>query len=290
MTFKESLESGKFTIVAELQPPKGIDLTELYLTADQLKGRVDAIHIPDLQNAILRLGSLSVCALLKQRGIEVIYNLSCSNRNRLALQSELLNASALGLKNILVLQGDHPSIGDHFEAQPVFDLDLLALLGAAKRLQEGYDLMGNDLQGNPQFFVGTQVNAALRGQALDQEVMEMEKKIAQGACFFLTSSIYDPDLLEEFVKRVAPFRAPILVSIPLLKSAGMARYINKHVEGVVIPDRVIDRLMKASDRQKASIEIAGETIRAIRPICQGIQIIPIGWESLIPALLDQVGL
>lgn len=290
MTFKESLKSGKFAIVAELQPPKGIDLSGLYSTVDRLKGLLDAIHIPDLQNAILRLGSLSVSALLKQRGIEVIYNLCCSHRNRLVLQSELLNASALGLDNVLVLHGDHPSIGDHFEAQPVFDLDLLGLLGVAKRLQEGYDLMGNDLQGKPQFFVGTEVNATLRGQALDQEVMEMEKKIAMGASFFFTSSIYDPGLFEEFVKRVAPFRVPILVSITLLKSAGMARYINKHVKGAVIPDRIIDRLMKASDKQKASIEIAGEIIRAIQPLCQGIQIISIGWENLIPALLDQAGL
>ncbi len=290
MSFKEQLESGKFVVVAELQPPKGNDLSELYEYAELLKGRVDAVNVPDLQNAIMRLGSLSVCTLLKARGMDVIYNLSCSDRNRLVLQSELLDASALGLKNVLLLQGDHPSIGDHFEAQAVYDLDVMGLLGAAKRLQEGYDLMGNDLQGKPQFCVGAQINAAAKGHVLDLEVMDMEKKIRMGVDFFFTNSIYDVSLLEPFVKKVAHFKVPIMVGITLLKSVGMARYVNKHVEGASIPDSIIDQLMKASDKQKAGIEIAGALIKELRPLCQGVQIIPIGWEKQIPALLDYVGL
>ena len=290
MSFKERLEAGKFVIVVELQPPKGNDLSEVLENTERFKGRVTAINVPDLQNAIMRLGSLSVCALLKAKGMETIFNLSCSDRNRLVLQSELLNASVLGLKNVLILQGDHPSIGDHFEAQPVFDLDVVGLLGAAKRLQEGYDMMGNDLKGKPQFFVGTQVNAAAKGHVLDLEVMDMEKKIRMGADFFFTNPIYDASLFEPFVKRVAHFKVPIIAGITLLKSVGMARYVNKHVEGVSIPDSIIDQLMKASDKQEASIKIAGDLIRQLRPLCHGIQIIPIGWEKLVPALLDHVGL
>ena len=290
MTFKERLGSGKFVVVVELQPPKGNDLSEVFQNAELLKGRADAINVPDLQNAIMRLGSLSVSALLKLKGMEVIYNLSCSDRNRLALQSELLNASALGLQNVLILQGDHPSIGDHFEARPVFDLDVMGLLGAAKRLQEGYDLMGNDLQGKPQFCVGTVVNAAAKGHVLDLEAMDMEKEIRLGVDFFFTSSVYDVSLLETFVKKVAHFKVPIIVGITLLKSVGMARYVNKHVEGASIPDSIIDKLMRASDKREASIEVAADLIKALRPLCQGIQIIPIGWENLVPSLLDQVGL
>jgi methylenetetrahydrofolate reductase (NADPH) len=290
MTFKECLDSGKFAVVVELQPPKGIDLSEVFEMADILKGRVDAVNVPDLQNAIMRLGSLSVCALLKARGMEVIFNLSCSDRNRLALQSELLNASAMGLKNILLLQGDHPSIGDHFEAQPVFDLDVMGLLGAAKRLQEGYDLVGNDLKGKPQFCLGAQVNGAAKGHVLDLEVMNMENKIRLGVDFFFTNSIYDVSLFETFIKKVAHFKVPIIVGITLLKSVGMARYVNKHVEGAFIPDSIIDRLMKASDKQKASIEIAGDLIKTLRGLCQGVQVIPIGWEKLVPSLLDHGGL
>jgi 5,10-methylenetetrahydrofolate reductase len=290
MSFKEQLESGKFVVTAELQPPKGNDLSELYEYAELLKGRVDAINVPDLQNAIMRLGSLSVCALLLSRGMEVIFNLSCSSRNRLALQSDLLSAFALGLKNVFLLQGDHPSIGDHFEAQAVFDLDIMGLLGAAKRLQEGYDLMGNDLRGKPQFCVGTSINAAAKGHVLDLEVMDMEKKIRTGVDFFFTHSIYDVSLFEPFAKRVAHFKVPIIVGITLLKSVGMARYVNKHVEGASIPESIIDQLMKASDKQKASIEIAGNLIKELKGLCQGVQIIPIGWEKQIPALLDYAGL
>ena len=290
MSFKERLEAGKFVVVVELQPPKGNDLSEVFENAERLKGRVTAINVPDLQNAIMRLGSLSVSALLKAKGMEVIFNLSCSDRNRLALQSELLNASVLGLTNVLILQGDHPSIGDHFEAQPVFDLDVTDLLGAAKRLQEGYDLMGNDLKGKPRFFVGTQINATAKGHVLDLEVMDMEKKIRLGVDFFLTNSIYDVSLFETFAKKVAHFKVPIIAGITLLKSVGMAQYVNKHVEGASIPDSTIDRLMKASDKSQASIEITGDLIRQLQPLCQGVQIVPIGWENLIPSLLDHVGL
>ncbi len=290
MTFKECLDSKRFAVIVELQPPKGSDISEVFQNADLLKGRVDAVNVPDLQNAIMRLGSLSVCALLKAKGMEVIYNLSCSDRNRLALQSDLLNAAALGLKNILLLQGDHPSIGDHFEAQPVFDLDVTGLLGAAKRLQEGYDLMGNDLLGKPKFCVGTMVNAAAKGHVLDLEVMDMEKKIRMGADFFFTHSVYDGNVFEAFVKKVAHFKVPIIVGITLLKSVGMARYVNKHMEGASIPDSIIDQLMKASDKRQASVEIAGQLIKTLKPLCQGVQIIPIGWENLVPAILDQVGL
>ena len=290
MSFKEQLELGRFVVVAELQPPKGSDLSEVFQISELLKGRVDAVNVPDLQNAIMRLGSLSVCALLKAKGTEVICNLSCSNRNRLALQSELLNAAVLGLKNILLLQGDPPSIGDHFEAQPVFDLDVTGLLGAAKRLQEGYDLTGNDLLGKPQFCVGTMVNAAAKGHVLDLEVMDMEKKIRMGADFFFTHSVYDVNVFEAFVKKVAHFKVPIIVGITLLKSVGMARYVNKHVEGASIPGSIIDQLLKASDKRQASVEIAGQLIRTLKPFCQGIQIIPIGWENLIPSVLETVGL
>jgi 5,10-methylenetetrahydrofolate reductase len=290
MSFKECLDSRRFAVIVELQPPKGSDLSEVFQNAELLKGRVDAVNVPDLQNAIMRLGSLSICALLKAKGMEVIYNLACSDRNRLALQSELLSAAALGLKNILLLQGDHPSIGDHFEAQPVFDLDVTGLLGAAKRLQEGYDLMGNDLVGKPQFFVGTMVNAAAKGHVLDLEVMDMEKKIRMGVDFFFTHAVYDVNVFEAFSKKVAQYKVPIIAGITLLKSVGMARYVNKHVEGASIPDAIIDQLMKASDKRQACVEIAAHLMKTLKPLCQGIQIIPIGWENLIPSVLDTAGL
>ncbi len=290
MSLKERLTSGKFVVAAELQPPKGNRLTELFEQADRLRASVDVILIPDLQNAIMRLGSLSVCALLKARETETVFTLSCSDRNRLALQSDLLNASALGLDNVLILQGDSPSIGDHYEAKPVFDLDVLGLLGAVKRLQEGYDLAGNELQGKPQFCVGSQIHLRTTSQAMDLEVIEMEKKIGHGVDFFITSSVYDAGLFETFIKKAASLKVPVIAAVTLLKSVGMARYVNKHVEGASIPETVIDKLMKAPDKREASIEIAKEMIQRLKPLCQGIQIIPIGWEQLIPAVLERAGL
>jgi 5,10-methylenetetrahydrofolate reductase len=166
----------------------------------------------------------------------------------------------------------------------------MGLLGAAKRLQEGYDLMGNDLNGKPQFFVGTHINATAKGHVLDLEVMDMEKKIRMGADFFFTNSIYDVSLFEPFAKKVMHFKVPLIAGITLIKSVGMARYVNKHVEGAFIPDSIIDQLMKASDKQKASIQIAAGLIKELKSLCQGVQIIPIGWEKQVPALLDHIGL
>ena len=288
MSLKEKLASGKFIVIAELQPPKGNHVSELMEHAERLRSRVDAFSVPDLQNAIMRLGSLSVCTLLKEKGFDPIFNLSCHHRNRLALQSDLLNASALGLENILILQGDDPSLGDHYEAKPVLDLDLLGLLEAAKRFREGRDLAGHELSGKPTFTLGTQIKGGTLEQGLDLD--DVEKKVRSGVDFFLTNSIFDPTLFKAFTEKISHFKVPIIAGITLLKSVGMARYISKHVEGTSIPEAIIDRLMKASDKQRTSVEIAGELVKAIRPFCQGIHLIPIGWENQIPVLLDHAGL
>jgi methylenetetrahydrofolate reductase (NADPH) len=253
MEFKERLDSQKFMILAELQPPKGTELLETFEQIERLKGRVDAFNVPDLQTGVMRLGSLSACALMKSKGVEVVFNLSCGDRNRLALQSELLNASVLGLENILLLQGDPPSLGDHFESRAVFDLDVLGLLAAARRLQEGYDLSGNVLRGKPLFCTGTPVRASANGSLLESELESMEKKIGLGAEFFLTDSVYDLPVFESFIKKADSFGVPVVASVTLLKSVGMARYINQHVEGAKIPDAIINRLIKASDKQTIAV-------------------------------------
>ena len=288
MSLKEKLASGKFIVIAELQPPKGNQVSELMEHAEHLRHRVDAVSVPDLQNAIMRLGSLSVCTLLKGKGIEPIFNLSCRHRNRLALQSDLLNASALGLENILILQGDDPSLGDHYEAKPVLDMDLPGLLEATQQLREGRDLAGHELSGKPAFTLGTHINGGTLGQGLDLD--DVEKKVRLGVDFFFTGSIFDPPLFESFAEKVTPFKVPLIASITLLKSVGMARYICKHVKGASIPEAILDRLMKASDKQRTSVEIAGDLIKSIRSFCQGIHLIPIGWENQIPVVLDHAGL
>jgi 5,10-methylenetetrahydrofolate reductase len=290
MSLREQLESGKFIIASEIQPPKGIDTRELLENADFLKGRVDFVVVPDLQNAVMRLGSLATCHLLKQKGIKPILQIACRDRNRLALQSDLLNAAVLGIENVLVVQGEDPSLGDHSEAKPVFDLASIELISVIQGLQKGHDLAGNDLDGFPKFFVGAEVNPGLEPGALELEISDMEKQIRMGANFFLTPAIFDIDRLEKFMRKVEHLKVPILAGITILKSAGMARYMNRVMRGVFVPEETITKLLKAPDKLKASTDIASTLIRGMKDLCQGIYMIPIGWERRIPAVLDAAGL
>jgi 5,10-methylenetetrahydrofolate reductase len=290
MSLREQLESGKFIIASEIQPPKGIDTRELLENADFLKGRVDFVVVPDLQNAVMRLGSLATCHLLKQKGIKPILQIACRDRNRLALQSDLLNAAVLGIENVLVVQGEDPSLGDHPEAKPVFDLTSIELISIIQGLQKGHDLAGNDLDGFPKFFVGAEVNPGLEPGALELEISDMEKQIRMGANFFLTPAIFDIDLLEKFMRKVEHLKVPILAGITILKSAGMARYMNRVMRGVFVPEETITKLLKAPDKLKASTDIASTLIKGMKDLCQGIYMIPIGWERRVPAVLDVAGL
>jgi 5,10-methylenetetrahydrofolate reductase len=284
MGFQESLAAGKFVITSEIGPPKGTHIQEMMADAELLRGRVDAINVTDLQSSVMRLGSLAVCRLLQEKGLEPIFQVTCRDRNRLALQADLLSASVLGIKNVLALTGDYASLGDHPQAKPVFDLDSVSLLGVIKKLETGTDMVGNALQGAPKFFSGAVVNPG--GNPVEAQILKMEKKIQAGASFFQTQAVYDLGDFEKFMKRVTSFRVPVLAGIILLKSAGMARFMNKNVAGVFVPEPLIQKMAKAEDRVKTSIEIGAELIRELKGMCQGVHIMPIGWESKVPALLD----
>jgi len=284
MGLQESLASGKFVVTSEIGPPKGTNIEEMLRDAEILRGRVDGINVTDLQSSVMRLGSLAVCHLLKEKGLEPILQMTCRDRNRLALQSDLLNAYVLGIKNVLALTGDYASLGDHPQAKPVFDLDSVSLIGVIKKLETGTDMVGNPLNGVPKFFVGAVVNPG--GNPAEAQIIKMEKKIRAGASFFQTQAIYDVGAFEKFMKRVASFKVPVLAGIILLKSAGMARFMNKNVAGVFVPEPLIQKMAKAEDRVKTSIEIAAQLIKDLRGMCQGVHIMPIGWESKVPAVLD----
>lgn len=284
MGFQESLAAGKFVITSEIGPPKGTHIQEMMADAELLRGRVDAINVTDLQSSVMRLGSLAVCHLLKEKELEPIFQVTCRDRNRLALQADLLSASVLGIRNVLALTGDYASLGDHPQSKPVFDLDSVNLLKVIKTLEGGTDMVGNALQGAPRFFPGAVVNPG--GNPVEAQIIKMEKKIKAGANFFQTQAVYDVGTFEKFMKRVSPFRVPVLAGIILLKSAGMARFMNKNVAGVFVPEPLIQKMAKAEDRVKTSIEIGAELIRDLKGMCQGVHIMPIGWESKVPALLD----
>lgn len=289
MTFKEKLQSGKFMVTSEIGPPKGIDIRQLLEDAELIRNRVDAINVTDLQSSVMRLGSLAVSSLLKHHGFEPIYQLTCRDRNRLALQSDLLSAAALGIENILILTGDHPALGDHPEAKPVFDLDSVQLLQVAKTLESGTDMKGNRLVGpSPKFCLGAVVNPG--ADPLEPQIIKMEKKIAAGAQFFQTQAVYDLKIFENFLNKTKHLKTKIIAGIVLLKSAGMAKYMNQNVAGVYVPDNLIKEMEEAKDKAAMSIEIASRLIKELKPICDGIHIMPIGFDKIVPRVLDAASL
>jgi len=289
MTFKQKLQQGKFLVTSEIGPPKGIDTKVILEDAELIRGRVDAINVTDLQSSVMRLGSLAVCRLLKEKGFESIFQMTCRDRNRLALQSDLLSAAALGIENVLILTGDHPSMGDHPSAKAVFDLDSVQLLDVVKKLESGTDMMGNKLEGPaPQFCKGAVVNPG--ADPLEPQILKMEKKIAAGAEFFQTQAIYDIKQFEYFLSKIKHLKTTILGGIVLLKSAGMAKYMNANVAGINVPENLIQRMQETKDKSATSIEIAAELIKELKPMCQGIHIMPIGWDKKVPLVLDAAGL
>ncbi len=288
MSFKQLLSTDRFLNITTLEPPKGTDTSELLQLADSLRGRAHAVLVPEMSGAIMRMGSMGASSLLKQKGLEPIVNMNCRDRNRLALQADMLNASASGLENLFISGGDEITSGDHIEAKKVADLDVLGLLEAARKLQKGIDLAGNDLAGVPRFCVGSEANAGLQGGALEVEVMEMEKKIKAGAEFFFTPTMYDLKTFEDFMKKVAPFKVPVFPQVTILKSVGMARFMCRHVEGVVIPDEVINRLGKAPDKTKEGIAIAADTIKNLKGISRGVLLVAIGAQERLVEVLEQI--
>ncbi len=288
MNLREKLAAGKFVVTSEIGPPKGVDIAEMKESAELLQGRVDGVNITDQQSSVMRLGSLTACHLLKEWGIEPIFQMTCRDRNRIALQSDLLNAYVLGIENVLCLTGDYVTLGDHPEAKPVFDLDSVSLLQAAKRLEEGHDLAGLELKGAPNFFLGAVVTPG--AEPLEPQIIKLEKKVKAGAQFIQTQAIYEPKKFEEFMKAIKYLNVPVLAGIILLKSAGMARFMNKNVAGVFVPESLIEEMDKAGKKVPKSIEIAACLISEVKDICQGVHIMPIGWEKRVPAVLDAVGL
>lgn len=288
---QESLQAGKFIVTAEAGPLKGTSITELEEIAHTLRGKVDALNVTDQQSSVMRLGSMAVCHLLLDWGVEPIFQMTCRDRNRIALQSDLLSACVLGISNCLALTGDLPSLGDHRQAKPVYDLDSVQLLYAIKSLNEGHDIAGNELKGKTAFFAGAVVNPGADTEAAyEMQIMKMQKKIEAGAKFFQTQAIFDPKTFEKFMKRVEQFKVPVLAGIIPLKSAGMARFMNKNVAGVFVPEPFITKMTEAENKVKTSVEIAANLIKELKGMCQGVHIMAIGWEKRVPEIIEAAGL
>jgi methylenetetrahydrofolate reductase (NADPH) len=287
---KQALESGGFVVTGEIGPPKGVGLDKCLHDAEMLREHVTAINVTDLQSAVLRIGSLAVSARLVERGLEPVYQLTCRDRNRLALQSDLLSAWALGIENVLCLTGDHPILGDHTEAKPVYDLDSVQLLRAASTLNQGHDMAGHELESVPSFFLGAVVTPAM--DPVEPQIIKMKKKIEAGAKFFQTQAIYEPAKFERFMDQVQGFKVPVIAGIVILKSAAMAKFMNANVAGISVPENIIQEMEKTTkeDRKKKAVEISARVIRQVKPFCQGVHIMPLGWDDLIPEVIKEAEL
>jgi len=288
MHLSDLVRRGQFVITCELDSPKGVDIEEFLNKVDLVKDCVDAINIGDNQRAVMRAASLAICHLLKERNIEPVMELAVRDRNRIALQSDLLGAAILGIENILLVSGYHPSVGDHAEAKPVYDLDSVSLVSAAMTLKKGTDITGHVLDGAPDFCFGVAATPGLEPAEL--HLARLKEKIDKGAQFIQTQTVYEPEVLEKFMESVSKFNVPVMVGHVILKSASMASFINSNFPGVTVPQKLVDELMGLPREQlvETSLQISIELLKKMKPMCQGIHFMPAGWERYVPRVVEAV--
>jgi methylenetetrahydrofolate reductase (NADPH) len=289
---KKALDSGDFVVTSEVAPPKGINLDTLVHHIDLLKDMVHGLNVTDHQSSVMRYPSLGGCLLIQEHGGEAILQMTCRDRNRMALEADLLFAASRGVQNVLCLTGDAVPVGDHKEAAGVFDLDSLQLLHAIRTLESGQDLGGNELEGTVEFCAGAIVTP--EAQPLEPQLIKFEKKVDAGAEFFQTQAIYDLDNFAAFMEFARQYPVKILAGIVLLSSARMAQYMTNNVPGIFVPQYLIDELADAvaGDAPKGAglakgIEIAGRMIKEIREngLCDGVHIMAINKEEVVPDIL-----
>jgi len=296
------LSAGHFAVTGELGPPRGADALAVRKKAAHLKGIVESVNITDNQTAVVRLSSVASCKILLEEGLEPNLQMVCRDRNRLALQSDLLSAAALGVNEVLCLTGDYTTLGDHPQARPVFDYDSVQLLKAATRLMAGRDsacypdrknpdqmVDGDALDGAaPVFTLGCVVNPG--AEPLEPQIMKLRKKIDAGAVFCQTQAVYDADVFASFMERLGDCPIPILAGVVVLKTPMMGKYMNANVAGVTVPDWMMEALADKETRIPKMIEIHQKLVADLKPLCQGIHMMPLGYDKYVPEILDGAGI
>ncbi len=288
MTLKNKLEAGEFAILAEIEPPKGVDVSGMLASTTRVKGLVDAFIVPEMSNAVMRMSALGAAMILQDKGLETVMQVCCRDRNRLALQADLLAADACGIHNVMAVIGEDPSYGDHHQARSVYDIDLMELLKVATTLQSGKDMAGIDLSGAPRFLMGTTVDAGAQGKSPELVLEEMDQKREAGAQFFISPPLFDPKTIEPFLKKLDLNEVRIIPTVLLLKSVGMARYITRNLKHIHIPESLIERIQKSKDKGQACIQIASEMVTALKQRgFSGVLLSTMGWEDKLPEIIRQ---
>ena len=287
---REVLESGQFAITVEYNPPKGTDVSSIMDNAKALLGKVHGVNVTDNTAAILRAGSMSVCRLLYEMGHDPVMQMTCRDRNRLAIQSDLMSAHILGIRNMLCLTGDYPTVGDHKDAKPVYDLDSIGIMQVIRSLNQGKDLAGHKLQGPTDLYMGAAVTPEQDPQG--PMLAKFEAKVNAGTKFFQTQAFYDVEKFKSFMKAVRKFPVKVLAGILVLRSAKMAEFMNANIPGVDVPQAIIDELKAAGDERAldVGVQIAVRTIKAVRAHCDGVHIMAIKAVDRLPEIIQKAEL
>ncbi len=293
MKLTEVFKRGEFAVTAEVGPPKGFHIEHLLEEVETyLKGRIHAVNVTDNQSSVMRLGSLATCKALKDMGVDAIYQMTCRDRNRIALQSDILSAALFGIENLLCLTGDYTTLGDNPQAKPVFDLDSVSLLHLVGLMESGVDMGGNALDGEaPSFSKGAVVSPC--SDSVDVQLAKMEAKVKAGAEYFQTQAVYEPEKFISFMEKAKQFGVPVQLGIVIPKNVGMVKYMNANVAGISVPDSMIEELRADKEKTKSGetgVEISARIIRECKDYCQGVHIMALGWESKVPEILDKAGL
>lgn len=293
MDLKRSLEAGEFVVIAEMEPPKGVDVAAMVYHAAKVKESVAAFMVPEMSNAVMRMSALGGAMILQENRMETIMQICCRDRNRIALQADLLAAAACGIRNVMAVTGEAPSFGDHHQATAVYDITLDELLSAIQGLQAGRDMAGIELSGKPEFLVGAAVNTGLQGEELGNEIEAMKRKIDAGVRFFITPPLFDISAISPFMNEMKAIKstAPIhlIPTVVLLKSLGMARYMARNMKHVHVPDDLIKRIQNAPDKVRECVRIASETVAAIKENgFGGVMISTMGWEDRLPEIIHGI--
>ena len=287
-SFKEALESGEFVVASSVDPPKGTDLEGLIQLVQRLKDVVDAVGISDNHNAIMCMSPWAVCRVALDQGVEPIMHMACRDRNRLALQSDLLAAASLGIKNILCVSGDHVKFGDHGDAKPVHDIDSVHLLEAAKALAEGKDMAGNPLNGSPEFLLGATANP--EADPIGPQMIKVEKKIRAGASFLVTHPVFNMENLKRLTEHASESKVKVLAGVRLLVPEEVPKYRDGSYPGLFVPEALLEET-EGADIEKCT-EVAGSSVKAIKAsnMCDGVYITAPGHEDKIPDILKAGGI
>ena len=289
MDIEKKFAENEFVLLAELESPKGADVSQMLKNANRVKGRLDAFMVPEMTNAVMRMSSLGGAMVLQSHGLPAIMQANCRDRNRLALQADLLAAHANGVQTVMVVRGEDPKYGDHHQARAVYDIDQFELLAAIERMQKGRDMAGVDLLGSPEFLIGSTCDFGTMGKSPEMEIEDVLRKAEAGARFFIAPPLFDVSALTPYMKKVDFSRIKIIPTVLLLKSLGMARYMARNVSHIHLPEELISRIQSASDKVRECVKIAAETVSKLKGEgFGGVMLATMGWENRLPDIIERI--